>query len=950
METPKHTQLFLKISVFLLTLIAHGIIHAAEIRISETRCQHSPAPMGVETPAPEFSWILESNVRGASQRAYRILVSDSEKKIDKAIGNIWDSGRVDSGESLGIVYSGQPLESGKRYYWRMCAWDHKGKRTSWSKPAPIQMGLPHESDWEGAEWISMENIPSEERIVPGYQLAGNNVKQLDHEPLMPQFRKQFKLKGTPIDYAVIHICGLGNFVLSANGKKVSENFLDPAWSKYDKTSVYVTYDVTDLLEAGDNVLGVRLGNGFMHIPRDTTRYRKLITSYGFPMMRSKLVVNYKDGTSDVVCSDTSWKASPSPMTFSSIYGGEDFDARKEQPGWNSKGFDDSSWTNAIKASNHTKMKSQTSPPLGIRQRFSPVKIYETQKGIYIYDFGQNASGIIELHASGKSGDKIVMRPGEYLTEEGLSNQNNSGCDYFFSYTLRGDKETEIWSPVSSYYGFRYIELRGAVPQGFPNPEGKPEVSTLEMLHISNGSESVGDFNCSNSMFNDIFSLIGWSIKSNLSHVLTDCPHREKLGWLEVAHLMSNSIAYNFDIRQMYSALLDNIRDCQQPSGLVPNTAPEFAEFPHDFRDSPEWGSSAVILPWFLYKWYGDKSAVENNYDVMKRYTDYLTERSEGNILFHGLGDWYDLGPAHPGYSQLTVRGLTPTAIYYHDLRIMEKAAHLIGKDNDAIYYSSLADTVKRAFNEKFFNNEKGFYDQGSQTANALPLYLDLVEGNDRKGCLRQIVADIRARGNGMTSGDIGFSYLIRTLLREGESQLVYDMNCQSDRPGYGYQLKKGATSLTESWEALQTASHNHCMLGHLMEWLYGGLGGIRPEPDSEAFREFIINPEPAGDIDYAKVSFRSPYGMIENFWKKEGHRFHQQLSVPVGTKAHVYLPAESPEFVTESGHKPDASSGIKFIGKSEGKCVFEVKSGTYDFVVKTNPHFPSAIERENKSE
>lgn len=922
----KYRQLLL---IGLISTVLCGGVRAATLDIADIRCQHVRTPYGVDTPAPVFSWELSSDVRGASQSAYQIIVSDSEKELSKGKGSMWDSGKVLSDESLGAVYSGKPLESGKRYYWKVRVWDEKGAKTKWSDSRLLQMGLLDQADWMSADWIALETAEADELIVPGYQHAGNEVKPLRKEPSMPQFRKEFTLKSSPVESAVMYISGLGNFVLSINGNRVGDNFLDPAWSKYDRSSQYVTFDVTDMLRPGSNAIGVRLGNGFLHIPRDESRYIKLLTTYGFPMMRSKLIVTYKDGSSEVIDSDTSWKAAPSPVTFSSIYGGEDYDARLLQKGWDMPGFDDSEWLNAVKADNGSFMRSQTSPSLGVRRRFAPVEIYESQPGVYIYDFGQNASGIVEVTAKGKSGDRITMRPGEYLNEDGLSNQNNSGLNYYFTYTL-GSEETEKWRPESSYYGFRFVELHGGVPAGFPNPDGLPVVEDLEMLHISNGSENIGSFQCSNQMFNDIFSLIDWSVRSNLSHVLTDCPHREKLGWLEVVHLMSNSIAYNFDIQRMYAGLVEHMKDCIQPNGLVPNTAPEYAEFPHGFRDSPEWGSSAVILPWFLYKWYGDRKVLEDSYPMMAAYTDYLTSRSDGHLLFHGLGDWYDLGPGHPGYSQLTERGLTPTAIYYHDLSIMEQTARLLGKEEDAARYAALAGDVKKAFNDRFFNKEKGYYDKGSQTANAIPIYLGLVEEEDKDGCLSQIVADIRSRGNSITSGDVGFSYLLRTLLREGESELVYDMNSQSDRPGYGYQLKQGATSLTESWEALKTSSHNHCMLGHLMEWLYGAVGGIRPDIESVAFKEFTINPEPVGDINSASVSFRSPYGLIVNDWKIEDGVFNEKVTVPVGARAKLYLSASSQEDILVNGQPVKDQPHIRYIGRDKDKYVFGVESGIYD--------------------
>ena len=923
----------LKKLLFLIAVFTWEVSLAGDLVISDILCEHVRAPYGVDTRHPVFSWQLVSDVRGAGQSAYRVMVSDSEQRLSDEEGNMWDSGKVLSDESLGIEYSGKPLESGTRYYWKVKVWDKNDVAAEWSDTGVLQMGLLEQSDWGDSDWIALEVADEDEVLLPSSRMPVKKVMPLLKEPDLPQFRKEFSISdSSPIESAVMYISGLGNFVLSINGEKVGDNFLDPAWSRYDRSCQYVTFDVTDMLHAGKNAIGVRLGNGFLHIPRDKSRYKKLLNTFGFPMMRSKLIVKYIDGTSEVIDSDTSWKVSRSPVTFSSIYGGEDFDAGLDQKGWDSAGFDDSGWDNALSVDNSSVMRSQISPSLGVRRRFRPVEIYESQKGVYIYDFGQNAAGIVELRAKGKTGSRIEMRPGEYLTEDGLSNQNNSGKNYYFSYTL-GSDEAETWSPASSYYGFRFVELRGAVPEGFPNPEGLPVVENLEMLHISNGSENVGSFQCSDKMFNDIFSLIDWSVRSNLSHVLTDCPHREKLGWLEVAHLMSNSIAYNFDIYRMYKGIISNMMDCRQPDGLVPNTAPEYAEFSSDFRDSPEWGSTAVILPWFLYKWYGDKSGLKDSYPMMAAYTDYLTERSEGHLLFHGLGDWYDLGPEHPGYSQLTERGLTPTAIYYHDLKIMEQTAELLGKKNEASGYASLAEEVRRAFNERFFNKEKGYYDKGSQTANAMPLYLGLVEETDKDGCMRQIISDIRSRGNSITSGDIGFSYLIRTLMSEGESELVFDMNCQSDRPGYGYQLKKGATSLTESWQALHTASHNHCMLGHLMEWLYGGIGGIRPDPESVAFKDFIVDSEPVGDITSASVSFRSPYGVISNDWKIEDDDLNQKITVPVGTRARVYLPASSSEEILVDRQPIADQIHIRYIGQEKGKSVFEIESGTYEIRV-----------------
>ena len=649
-------------------------------------------------------------------------------------------------------------------------------------------------------------------------------------------------------------------------------------------------------------------------------------------MICKIRLTYVDGTVEDIDSGEEWKVASSPITFSSIYGGEDYDARLEQVGWNCPGFNDKEWSNALEVPVIGNLSSQTSQPLKIQRQFENIRIFETKPGIYIYDFGQNASGIVGLRVKGKRGCKVIMKPAEYLTDDGLANQNNSGNPYWFSYVLSGNG-SEYWQPSFSYYGFRYVQIEGAVPEGFTNPDKLPVIEDLKMLHVSNSSEPVGTFKCSNQLFNEIYSLIDWSVKSNMSHVLTDCPHREKLGWLEVTHLMSQSIAFCYDIRQMYTKIISDMKDSQLKNGLIPNTAPEYAKFPHDFRDSPEWGSAGVILPWFIYRWYGNMSVLEESYDLMSSYVDYLTSRAKYHILYHGLGDWYELGPNHPGYSQLTSRGLTATAIYYYDLCIVAEVSRLLNKKVQYQKYAELADNVKIAFNAKFFHPEKGFYDTGSQTANALPIYVGLVDESDKVGCLNQIIKDIRAHGNSITSGDIGFSFLLRVLQQEGASDVIFDMNNQSDKPGYGYQLKQGATSLTESWAALKTASHNHCMLGHLMEWFYGGLGGIRTSNSGIAFKDFTLRPEVVGDICFTNVSFKSPHGIITSDWIVKDNDFMYKINVPVNTCALLYLPTNFVENILEGGRPLKEHPEIRIRGIEDGKVVCEVGSGEYNFTV-----------------
>jgi len=430
----------------------------------------------------------------------------------------------------------------------------------------------------------------------------------------------------------------------------------------------------------------------------------------------------------------------------------------------------------------------------------------------------------------------------------------------------------------------------------------PVVKNIEGLHVRNSAPAVGSFTSSNELFNKTNTLIDWAIKSNTMSVFTDCPHREKLGWLEETHLMGNSVQYNYNIAALCKKVIKDMMNAQYPDGKIPEIAPEFTVFTPPFDESPEWGSAAVILPWYNYQWYGDKQTLRDAYDMMKGYVMYLKNKAKDNILSHGLGDWFDIGPNRPGVSQMTKMGITGTATYYYDLTIMVQAAKLLGKTADVNMFDQLALAVKRSFNQKFLDKQKLQYDSASQAANAMALFMGLVEPQYRKAVVDALIKDIRSRNNALTAGDIGYRYVLRALEDAGRSDVIFDMNNRDDVPGYGYQLKHGATALTESWQAYPNVSNNHFMLGHLMEWFYGGLCGIKQAGDGVAFNKIEIKPQPVGDITYAHASFHSPYGLIESEWKISGNDFELKVSVPVNTTADIYLPGNQKPVKVGSGN------------------------------------------------
>ncbi len=779
--------------------------------------------------------------------------------------------------------------------------------------------------WKNAQWIGLELLEDSLKLVPGIHGFSRHLdgKYLERS-VVPLFRKTFKLENT-ITSASINISGLGHYELYINGNKIGDRFLSPGWSYYQKHYLYNTYDITEQIKNGDNVIGAIVGNGFYNVNNE--RYRKLVIAYGYPRLIFNITLNYSDGSVRNIVSDEHVKVSPSPITFSSIFGGEDYDATLEQKDWNSNGFNDSEWQKpVIIIDSIEKLVPEIDHPLKVMQEFVVKEILTSKTDRTIYDFGQNASGIISLKVKGNRGTQIRIRPDELIDSDGNITQKSGGGPYEFNYTLKGDG-IEEWQPQFTYYGFRYADVKIIEAE---NTGEKTEIIELKMLHTRNSSPTVGSFSCSDSLFNQIFDLINWGIKSNMASVATDCPHREKLGWLEQTYLIGPSMHYNYDIHSLYSKIVDDMMDSQLENGLIPDIAPEYVPFGGGFRDSPEWGSASVIIPWQLYRWYGDKEVLTRAYPMMKRYVEYLQTKAQNNILDHGLGDWYDLGPNFPGEAQLSPKAVTATSIYYYDLLIVAKTANLLGYDSDIEIYSEWAENVRDSFLEKFYNFETGECSTGSQTAYAMPLYTGIIPESDRELVLNNLIDSIKNNDYALTSGDIGYHFLIRVLSENGRSDILYKMNNRSDRPGYGYQLKMGATSLTESWAALPNVSNNHMMLGHLMEWFYSGLGGIYQDSESVAYSNIIIAPKPVGNISWVNCSYDSPKGVIVSNWKIEANTFTQNIEVPRKVSAKVIIPEEYMD------------SSLELINLRKQKSIrikvkdgaYKLKSGKYKFVAK----------------
>lgn len=942
----------------LLILCLPCFVQAKNVTIDRLTCEMQEGMVVVES-TPRLGWTMKSSANGTRQTAYEIEIR--EACTGRAV---WNSGKVNSSQSQLVPVSGADIHryNPYNYVWRVRVWDETDTPSAWSKEAVFRLANESFSSgkWIGAITRKDSHLPEGRRFhggelkKPEVKAAWEAVDTLAKKSIC--LRRTFKVgeskgisigqksdkkSGKKVAEAMATICGLGFYELSLNGKKVGNSEFAPLWSDYDKSVYYNTFDVTNQLQKGENVVGVLLGNGFYNVQGG--RYRKLQISFGPPTLLFELAINYDDGTKEIIRSDENWKYDLSPMVFNCIYGGEDYDARREQKGWNQVGFDDKNWRPVVvQEAPKGKLRPQMAPPVKIMERYdiqkvtklTPEQITSATKSTkrtvdpsaFVLDMGQNLAGFPEITVRGKRGQKITLVVAEALTDEGACNQRQTGRQHYYEYTLKGDGD-ETWHPRFSYYGFRYIQVEGAVLKGQKNPQKLPVLKNIQSCFVYNSAKKVSTFESSNQIFNAAHRLIEKAVRSNMQSVFTDCPHREKLGWLEQVHLNGPGLLYNYDLSAYAPQIMQNMTDAQHPNGAMPTTAPEYVVFEGPgmdaFAESPEWGGALVIFPFMYYETYGDDSLIKKYYSNMRRYVDYLKTRADKGILSFGLGDWYDYGDFRAGFSRNTPVPLVATAHYYMTVLYLIKAAKMVGNDYDTRYYNSLANEINVAFNERFLDYSKGQYGTGSQCSNALPLFLNMIQSKGHLGAyeddlrlrtkvLSNLIKDVQAHGNRLTTGDVGNRYLIQTLSRSGADELIYKMFNHEEAPGYGFQLKFGATTLTEQWDPRQGSSWNHFMMGQIDEWFFNSLVGIRPfaampqvwgqkEEVAQGYQKFVVAPKPVGDLKYIKSSYETLYGTIAVDWTHEDGTFTLNISVPVNTTAIIYLPGEKEPKEVQSG-------------------------------------------------
>jgi alpha-L-rhamnosidase len=776
-----------------------------------------------------------------------------------------------------------------------------------------------------------ENSWSARAVVDGLGLPGANPRAASTLRL----RREFEV-GPGLRRATLFVCGLGHYTLGVNGAPVGdEDLLKPGWTDYSRTCLYDTRDLTARLHPGANALGLTLASGMYNVPDIPGRYTKFT---GAPRALKALVqlrLDYADGRVETVVSDPGWKVAPGPITFSHVYGGEDYDAGRDRAGWTLPGFDDAGWTAAIATTSPggtLRGASESAPALSAHESLAPVSLRTLRPGVEVYDLGQNAALMPRLRVHGPAGAAIKITPSELLHPDGsldTESTHHGSAESTWNYRLAGQVGGEAWMPSFFYHGARYLQVERTAPAG----AALPVIDRLEGVVVHSASPAAGRFSCSNELFNRIHTLVRWAQRSNLVSVLTDCPHRERLGWLEQYHLNGPSLRAEFDLTRLYTKTFGDMADAQRPNGLVPSIAPEYVRFDGDFRDSPEWGSTLILAAWQQFVWTADDTPLHRHYPAMQRYFDYLTSRAKDRLLSYGLGDWCDVGPKRGGYGQLTPAPLVATSIYYEDARALERIAGHLGRTDDARRYAAAATEIAASFNRAFLDAKTGVYATGSQTSQAFPLVLGLAPPDRSAAVLARLVQAVRDAGNGTTAGEIGYPYLLRALTRGGRSDVIFDLVGQTTRPGYGYQLAHGATSLTETWNATPHASQNHFMLGQVIEWFHQGLAGLAPDATAPGFAHVIVRPQPVGDVTWAEANCDSVRGPIAARWERSGRHFRLIVTLPANVRASVQLPAAAGAVITESGLPLAGRTDVAAAGSVDGRPAFEIGAGRYVFDV-----------------
>jgi alpha-L-rhamnosidase len=880
------------------------------LRVDVLRCEYRNNPIGIHTGKPRLSWILSSDKRNVLQSAYRLQVFKDFKEVTECL---WDSGKIDSDQSVHVQYEGPSLLSCCRYYFRVKVWDSYGHESEWSEQAFWEMGIIGESEWT-ANFITPDSEVDCTQSLP-----------------CPMLRKEFQLSGE-VAAARIYVTSLGLYELSLNGERVGEELLTPGWTSYNKRLQYQTYDVTYMLREGNNAIGAILGDGWYKGNMTWDAKRNNYGAENALFMQMNLI--FSDRREQVLVTDNSWKASTGPIIMSEIYHGEVYDARLEMPGWDKPGYDDSSW-GAVRefAPNKSIFVGQENVPVKKIEEIEPIEIIKTPSGETVLDMGQNMVGWLRLKVKGPTGSRVVLKHGEVLDKDGNAYfANLRKAKQEIEYILKGEGE-EIFEPHFTFQGFRYVKILE-----FP---GEPTLENFTGVVIHSVMESTGDFKCSNELINKLQHNILWSQKGNFIDIPSDCPQRdERLGWTADAQIFLRTASFNMNTVTFFEKWLKDLKADQLKNGGVPNVIPNVVD--DDYASSSAWGDAAVICPWTLYLCYGDKRVLEEQYESMKAWVEFIRGKAENGLIWNSgfhFGDWLALDAKEGSFYGATANDFVATTFYAYSTGLLAKAAEVLHKHDDAIKYVELKNSILEAFKNEFIT-PSGRLSVPTQTAHVLALMFNLVDEKDRKRTIDTLVKYIEENKSHLTTGFLGTPYICHVLSRNGRADIAYKLLLQTDYPSWLYQITQGATTIWEHWDGIKPDgsmwnvdmnSFNHYAYGAIDDWLYRVVAGIDMDEGEPAYKRIIIKPLPGGDIHYAEAELESMYGIIKSKWVLENDEMFIDIEIPHNTTAKVTLPGACIDEVLENDRNIVDSGVASCIQQTNEGVVLEVGSGKYSF-------------------
>lgn len=895
-------QLFSKAGIlFILLAVSSITVFAAEkTTVKDLICEYHTNPLGIDVQKPRLSWKMESTAQNVLQSAYEVKVTDQSGKV------IWTTGKVNSDQSVDVVYDGPALKSMQRVSWQVRVWDNAGKTTAWSAPASWEMGILEPESWK-ASWITLGSEPS-----------GKGSKPAQY------FRKDFAAS-KKVKSARAYVTSHGLYQLFLNGKKVSADLFTPGWTSYKNRIQYQTYDVTSMIQPKNSV-GAMVGDGWF---RGNIGWSSQDGYYGNKLaLLAQLQINYTDGTSEMVYTDSNWKVSNGAIISSDIYNGETYDARKEMPGWANAGFNDSQWE-SVKVLDQPKniLVAPQGVPVKAIEEIKPLKLITTPKGETVLDMGQNMVGWVRLKVQGKSGETVTVKFAEVLDKEGnfyTDNLRSAKCtDHFI---LKGSGE-EVFEPHFTFHGFRFVKLEGLSAQ--------PSLDQVTGVVIHSDMAPTGSFTCSNPMINQLQHNIQWGQKGNFLDVPTDCPQRdERLGWTGDAQVFSMTAAFNFNVAPFYTKWMRDVAADQLPTGRVPHVIPDVLK---GDGGSTAWADVTLIVPWTTYLAYGDKRILEVQYPSMKAWVDYMKSRAgESNIWANDnhFGDWLAFASNRSDYTGATTeKDLIATAYFSYSSGLLAKVAAIIGKTDDAKKYAQLSDDIKKAF-QKEFVAPSGRLVSHTQTAYSLALAFDLLPQDLVPKAAKFLADDVKKMGH-LTTGFVGTPLLCKTLSANGYDELAFMLLNRKDYPSWLYPVTQGATTIWERWDGQKPDgtfqdvgmnSFNHYAYGAIGEWLYRYVAGMDIDTENPGYKHILLAPHPGGGLTNAGVEFNSIYGKVKSAWKLEGSDFVYEVTVPANTTATVTLPAATADQVTVN--VPALKASLRQAGNT---VALNIGSGSYQF-------------------